>query len=246
MNALLRRSCLFVIGLGLTVTAHAQFSNLKGVDTSKPGIMNDLGFRGIATAAPVPTYPATSLARKITGVAVVAILLDRDGHLQNVNVLQAADEAIGQSVRDALMQWRFRPIGVPMKGKLFFYFTIKNGTGSVASPEQIKPAIAHDQNSATKQSEDAVNQITDAQLEVMRKTAKPNILDIRDRASYQKEHRSGAVNIPFDEVWPRASIELPVAPIVVDCYPQQSSSMCRAAAQILSYSGFDKISVLAR
>lgn len=247
MNPLLRRSCHWMVSLGFVATAHAQYSNLQGVDTSKPGIMNDLGLRGIATTAPAPTYPATSLARKVTGVAVVAIRLDRNGHLQNLSVLQAADDAIGQSVHDALMRWRFRPIGIPMKGKLFFYFTIKKGSGSVASPEEMNPAITHDQNPATKQGDDAVNEIKEAQLELMRRTGKPSILDIRDRPAYRKGHRDGAVNIPLDEVWPRASIELPVpVPIVVDCYPEQPPSMCRVAAQILSYSGFDKVWVMAR
>jgi rhodanese-related sulfurtransferase len=246
MNTLLQVLCLWIVTFGFTA-AHTQYSSIKGVDTSKPGIMNDVGLRGIATTAPAPTYPATSLAREVTGVAVAAILLDRNGHLQSLNVLQAADDAIGKSVHDALLRWTFRPLGVPMKGKLFFYFMIKKGSGSVASPAEMNPAISHDQNPATKHGDDAVNEIKEAQLELMDRTRKPSILDIRDRPAYQKRHRDGAVNIPLDEVWPRASIELPLSvSIVVDCYPEQPQSLCRMAARILSYSGFDKVSVLAR
>lgn len=246
MNAPLRVSCLWIIAVGFIAVAHAQYSSLQGVDTSKPGIMNDPTLRGIATTGPAPTYPAISVARKVTGVAVAAILLDRNGHLQSLDVLQAPDAPIGQSVHDALMRWTFRPIGVPMKGKLFFYFTIRRGSGSVASPQEMNPAIMHDQSPATKQGDD-VAQITESQLNVMAKTSTPNLLDIRDRPAFQKAHRNGAVNIPIDEVWPRASIELPLhMAIVVDCYSEQSPSLCGTAARILSYSGFDKVSVLVR
>src|SRR5215472_9411923 len=113
MNKSLRVFCFWILTSGFA-TAHPQYSNLPGVDTSKPGIMNDMTLRGIATAAPAPIYPAAALAKKVTGVAVAAILLDRNGHLQSLIVLQAPDDAIGQSVHDALMRWTFRPIGVPM------------------------------------------------------------------------------------------------------------------------------------
>ena len=72
------------------------------------------------------------MAKKVTGVVVAAILLDRNGHLQSLNILQAPDDAIGLSVHEALLRWTFRAIGVPMKGKMFFYFTIKKGEGNVA------------------------------------------------------------------------------------------------------------------
>ena len=247
MNTLLRMLCLWIFAFGFIAVARAQYSSLQGVDRSKPGIMSDQGLRGIATTAPAPAYPATSLARRVTGVAVAAILVDQNGHLQSLTVVQAPDEATDQSVRDALMRWTFRPIGVPMKGKMFFYFTIKKGSGSVASPVEMNPAIMHNQSPAISPGDEAVNEIKEPQLELMRRTGKPSILDIRDRSAYQKGHRDGAVNIPIDEVWPRACIELPVhVPIVVDCYPEQPPSMCRGAVQMLSYSGFDKVSVLAR
>jgi rhodanese-related sulfurtransferase len=134
-----------------------------------------------------------------------------------------------------------------MKGKMFFYFTIKKGEGNVASPAEMNPAIGHHDDSAAKQGEDAVPVIKEAELGVMRKAGKLSILDVRERPAFQKEHRDGAVNIPLDEVYPRACIELAApAPIVVDCYPEQSPSLCRMAAQLLSYSGFDKVSVLTR
>jgi rhodanese-related sulfurtransferase len=247
MNFFLRVPFLGILVSGLTVAAYSQYSSVQGVDSSKPGIMNDMTLRGIATTAPVPTYPSTSVAKKVTGVAVAAILLDRSGHLQSLNVLQAPDDAIGQSVHEALTRWVFRPIGVPMKGKLFFYFTIKKGSGSVSSPAEMNPAIGHHEDSGAKQSEDTVNQIKEAQLEGMRKAGKPSMLDIRERPAFEKGHRDGAVNIPLDEVYPRASIELSLhVPVVVDCYPDQSPSFCRMAAQILSYSGFDSVSVLTR
>ena len=248
MNTLLRVSCLWMVALGVAATAHTQGLSIPpGVDTSKPGIMSDPLFRAIASTAPAPAYPATSLARKVTGVAVAAILLDRNGHLQSVNILQAPDDAIGQSVHDALMRWTFRPIGVPMKGKIFFYFNIKKGSASVVSPEEINPAINHDQSRATKQGDDDVNQIDEDQLDLMRGKGQLTVLDIRDRSAYQKGHRDGAVNIPIDEVPQRASVELPLhLPIVVDCHPEQPPIRCSAAVHMLSFLGFDKISVVAR
>jgi TonB family protein len=247
-NTSLRLSSVSMVVLGVAVAVYAQSLTIPpGVDTSKPGIMNDQQFRGIAITAPTPTYPATSLGKGVTGVVVAAILLDRNGHLQSVNVLQTPDDAIGQSVHDALTRWTFRPIGVPMKGKMFFYFTVKKGSGSVASPEEMNPAITQDHRGASNQGDDAVNEIKEAQLELMRKTGKVTVLDIRDRSAYERGHRDGAVNIPIDEVPQRASIELPNhLPLVVDCDPEQPAIKCRVAAQILSYLGFDKVSVLAR
>lgn len=250
MNTLLRISCLWLILFGFSHHAYGQGSDLQRVDTSNPGIMNDQGLRGITTTAPAPSYPATSLGRKVTGVAVAAILIDQNGHLQSLKLLQAPDEAIGRSVHDALMRWTFRPTGIPMKGKLFFYFTIKRGAGTVESPEEMSPTLAAiDRNThpAAKQGDDAIHAIDETHLDVMRRTGKPSILDVRDRAAYQKEHRNGAVNIPVDELLQRALIELPLlAPVVVDCSPEQPPSQCRMAGRMLMFEGFDKVSVLIR
>lgn len=246
VNTLSSVACLWMIALGVASAAHAQgFSIPPGVDTSKAGKMSYQGLRGIATTAPTPAYPATSLERKVTGVAVAEILLDQKGQLLDVNVLEAPDDAISESVHDSLMRWKFRPIAIPMKGKMFFYFTMKGPSGSVESPDEMNPALTH-LGPPSNQNDDVVK-IVESQLEVMQKRGKLRTLDVRDRSAYKRRHRDGDVNIPIDEVWPRASIELPVhLPIVVDCYPEQSPLQCAVAARILSYSGFDKVSVLAR
>jgi hypothetical protein len=206
MNTSLRVTVLGILVSGLTVAAYNQYSSVQGVDSSKPGIMNDMTLRGIATTAPVPTYPSSSVAKKVTGVAVAAILLDRSGHLQSLNVVQAPDDAIGQSVHDAVTRWVFRSVGVPMKGKLFFYFTIRKGSASVSSPAEMNPAIGHHEDSGTKQSEDAVKEIKEAQLEGMRKAGKPSMLDIRERPAFEKGHRDGAEKNTIDQHYQRATI----------------------------------------
>jgi TonB family protein len=100
--------------------------------------------RRLATATPKPSYPAASAAKRVTGVAVAAIVSAPDGRVTEVEMLEAPDELIGRAVQDALRLWRIEPmtvVGRPEKygvrGKVTFYFRIVNGRAEVFHPEEI-------------------------------------------------------------------------------------------------------------
>jgi rhodanese-related sulfurtransferase len=70
------------------------------------------------------------------------------------------------------------------------------------------------------------------------------VLDVRDRAAYNKGHLDGAKNIPLDEVASRALNELsPKAPIVIYSGPQ-NEERCKKARQLLYERGFRSVLVL--
>jgi rhodanese-related sulfurtransferase len=70
------------------------------------------------------------------------------------------------------------------------------------------------------------------------------VLDVRDRQSYQKSHRTGSRNIPFDELQSRAEAELDLSrPVVVDC-SRGRVDICRIAGARLKSHGFVDVAVV--
>jgi rhodanese-related sulfurtransferase len=92
----------------------------------------------------------------------------------------------------------------------------------------------------------ASHEIEDRELELMNRRTAVQVLDVRPRAAYSTEHRSGAYNIPRDELPARAPVELGTErPIVLDGRTQQPS-ICRSTAhQLRELLGFDDVYVLA-
>jgi hypothetical protein len=208
---------------------------------------------------PLPDYPASSLSLKVTGVAVASVTSGVDGRMSNVTMLEAPDEAIGASVRSALMTWEIPPTTVlgeseprGIRSKVTFYFRIVKGRGVVFNPEDLpggpKPeplagpptappgargaggppsapaVVTHHGSPATE--------IGDAELANLA-SARPIMLDVRERADFKRGHRDGAVNIPADELNVRAWIELDRSrPVVIDC-SQTATARCQIAARRL-------------
>lgn len=70
------------------------------------------------------------------------------------------------------------------------------------------------------------------------------LLDVRDRADYRREHISGALNIPYDELEVRAVNEINTSDVVVTYSRWGDTSMPEAARDALSATGFSKVFVL--
>lgn len=210
-------------------------------------LLDDKGLRRQATHAPAPFYPAESFKKKVTGVAVAAVTADASGKTERVEILEAPDEAIAQAVRGAIGQWSYKPMGLPMTGQLIFYFHIKEGRGTVSSPEEMKVLKAQ-VFTVAKEDEAAVKDIKETEFARVKSQIRPVVLDVRDRAVFQQSHRDEAVNIPLKELLTRAAAELPQSrPIVIDCFPDlYTSQACRVAAHFLTSSGFSQVFVLRR
>jgi hypothetical protein len=99
------------------------------------------GLRTAATTAPKPEYPAASLTTKVAGVVVVSVRFDLDGKLSTLEILESPDPHTAAAVRDALARWIVPPTQVlgretksPIRGKLTFYFQVRDGKGVVLDP----------------------------------------------------------------------------------------------------------------
>jgi TonB family protein len=221
----------------------------------------EMVLRTMATAQPAPEYPAASIARKSTGVAVAAIATGTDGRVTTVTLLQAPDDDIAASVRTALRQWVFKPatvIGRPgaygLQGRVTFYFRLVAGRGRVLNPHDIPggPALppgpppsggpARRGGSGAPPPPPVVRgdhlsivdlEIGEAELTKLQASARPTLLDIREREEFAAGHRTGAVNIPREELVARAGIEIDKGrTVVIDCSATETSR-CRFAADIL-------------
>ena len=87
--------------------------------------------------------------------------------------------------------------------------------------------------------------IPDEEFRQLSINARVQVLDVRNRAEYGEGHRSGAVNIPFDELETRALLGLSVtAPLFVDC-SVGSMLTCRNAALFLTLLQFPQVLMIA-
>jgi hypothetical protein len=223
-----------------------------------PVRMSESSIRRLATQKPMPAYPPDSVAKKSTGVAVVAVVSQPDSRVASVTVLEAPDDAIGAAVREAVAKWVIEPASIlgrterlGVTGKLTFYFQIAGGRGRVLNPEEMpggplpEPAagppargpgpIPGTPPAAIAGAHDVQPDIEIDETELRRLVTaeKPTLLDIRERGDFTRSHRPGAVNIPRDELVARAGIELDrTRPVVIDC-SQAETSQCRNVASSL-------------
>ena len=100
-------------------------------------------FRRIARERRRPVYPAVSVDRGRTGLAVAEVGTTSDGSMGRVDILDAPDEHTGDAVARALASWEVQPPvdddghAVGVRSKLYFYFVIEDGEGFVRSPEEM-------------------------------------------------------------------------------------------------------------
>ncbi len=90
-----------------------------------------------ATKKVRPLYPEESLKNKVTGKAVVSILVDENGKVAEAKVKESPDELTGQAVVDAAQQWEFKAPPkiqgrqVCFSSTLSFMFEMKGDKGKV-------------------------------------------------------------------------------------------------------------------
>lgn len=117
---------------------------LAATDTVGQAGMAESGIRRFASHKPLPAYPAASVTKGSSGVAVATIVSGPEGTVTSATILEAPDEEIANAVRVALLAWKIpavttsgekRVMGV--KGKITFYFTISGGRGRVLHPEDM-------------------------------------------------------------------------------------------------------------
>ena len=138
MVEMTKTSFLLSLTIVFAVIAQAQAPKKKVVMVGEDGI------RRSALKTVIPEYPEASRKRGKKGVAVVGVQYDGDGNIELVNILEAPDEEIKNSVTEAVKQWRFKKStyrGEPLsvRGKLTFYFSIdRAGRGTVSNPRQYK------------------------------------------------------------------------------------------------------------
>ena len=131
-------SFLLTLTTVLAVVVQAQSPKKKIVMVGEDGI------RRSALKTVMPGYPEISIKRGKKGVAVAGVQYDGDGNIELVNILEAPDEEIKNSVTEAVKQWHFKKStyhGEPLsvRGKLTFYFSIDHaGRGTVSNPRQYR------------------------------------------------------------------------------------------------------------
>lgn len=205
---------------------------------------NDEGLRKLAITSPAPAYPPASLAKKVAGVVVAAVLFDAKGATEVVDILQSPDGETGRAVRDAVMQWKF---GVHMSGQglLFFYFHLNRPDGVVLSPAEMRGVTNPGAKNVNRKDEPPVKHLTDADFRALAAKSKPLLLDIRDRETFGEEHEKSAVNIPLEELLSRGPAELPVSRhVIIDC--RDPLDFCAIGVHFLASSGFGQVSILRR
>ena len=225
------------------------------------------GLRTTAATAPKPEYPAASLTTKVAGVVVASVRFDLDGKLSTVEILESPDRHTAAAVRDALARWIVPPTQLlgretksPIRGKLTFYFHVRDGKGVVSDPDEMPGGPARPKPrpvpSAPAQgpppapppvraSEHATAKTITVE-EFKQRSGKAVVLDVGEREAFKRGHWPGAVNIPADEVQIRGGAELPRdGTIVIDC-TQEQNFRCAAASSFLMEQGFSSVLVMVR
>jgi len=80
----------------------------------------------------MPEYPQKSFRAGRKGTVIATILVETDGSVSAVDVLEASDALMGSSVEAQLKRWRFKPFTTSTNepilatSRLVFNFTIRN------------------------------------------------------------------------------------------------------------------------
>jgi TonB family protein len=204
--------------------------------------MSELGMRRRATVAPPPSYPAQSLSTKVTGIAVVAVVIGTTGRVEEANLLEAPDRFTGAEVLRTVSKWQFEPLrlnGVDplrVRTKFTFYFRQEGKKGVVLSPQPAQPdATAKATGSTRTIGEEEFKKLLAARTTVM--------LDVRDRSAGLTTRDPRARRLPWDELAARAPIEIPrESNVVLVCSPDMQR-LCITASSLLRELGYLQVVV---
>ena len=122
--------------------------------------MPEVSLRRMSLSLPAPEYPTSSINTGTTGMAVASIVIDTDGSVESVELLESPDagEAVEAALRDAL----FSPIeheGTPLKveGVMTYHFLIGDSGAQVLSPEAFSTLGAGGERSDASAAPDGSN-----------------------------------------------------------------------------------------
>lgn len=140
----MRRAACAVIAFSICVAAGA--TGVAGENAPRSGPVLRIGegvLRALATNAVRPEYPLVSKQQGVTGVSVVELIINPDGSVRDVRVLQAPDDPTAKSVALAVRHWRFKPLRIrgqaqTIVGKLTFYFRQRGGVFTVEDPRAVR------------------------------------------------------------------------------------------------------------
>ncbi|MGH9759757.1 MAG: energy transducer TonB [Blastocatellia bacterium] len=95
--------------------------------------------RNKAIKTVMPIYPESSKRSGASGTSVTEFVINEQGGVENVKVLQAPDPDTKDALVAAVSQWKFQPFfnkGAALKvmTKLTFFFVIRDGRAEVLSP----------------------------------------------------------------------------------------------------------------
>lgn len=253
--------------IGTIVTLRAAWPAAFGaVQVAQVTSLQQDALRRNATTQPRPEYPATSIAKGSKGVAVAELLIDTEGVVEQVRVVEAPDEHISAAVAAAVRQWRFVPLTAgpnsPERrradGKLYFYFEIEGGKGIVLFPDEVQKgrgAVAASSGKAKPVPPPPASGPQTIQLPAVaapeiregdlksRLDRGAEVIDVRDRTAFRASHRDGAKNIPADELATRQAELKTAKSLIVDCTYAQVSR-CQLAARVLTSLGVRDVVVL--
>ena len=86
--------------------------------------------------------------------------------------------------------------------------------------------------------------VKQSELTELRKKKPVNMVDLSEREKFAQNHLSGAINIPFDELYVRGINELPTASTIILYDTSNNTNRCEAAQTALFEQGFTEVLVL--
>ena len=87
--------------------------------------------------SPAPVYPALAKEERIQGRVVAKTVINTDGEVEAIEIVESLGEAFDASVREALKQWQFEP--AKLNGevvKVYYHLTINFRLDGDKSEEQ--------------------------------------------------------------------------------------------------------------
>ena len=119
------------------------------------------------------------------------------------------------------------------------------GALSELEEESFMARLAHVPGTEPMNNLPVLKTVSDGEFREKSSDARPQVIDVRKRDAYNRNHRAGAVNIPSDELETRASIELATElPAYVDCSVGIPYPECRHAAYVLAFGGFPRVGMI--
>jgi len=133
----MKSAVLTVIGVLLAAAGSAQEipSYTAGGPITMPSVISEVK----------PVYTAEAVRARLQGIVKMAVVVNADGTVGDVRVVDSLDPLLDGQAIAAMKQWRFKPgmkgdVAVPVRVEVEMTFTLRETPGPrVGSPEALKP-----------------------------------------------------------------------------------------------------------